>query len=115
MKKFPSIIFNMTLLFSLIFAGIFCYQGIELMNHHCSGDVSSVWCSDFISHGTIISSVVLTIIFSVLFFVVAVVLIKLFFRIKTKPICLIRIRNKIPILSPMQIAFSRGILHSRIP
>ena len=119
MNSFLKVLFSITLLLSLVLAGIFCSQGMEMMDAHCSGDTSSIWCSDFLSHGTIISNVVLTTIFSILSLVFVVLLTKTFFNfiLKVERIlsCCLRVRDRIPISSPIQIAFSRGIIHSRIP
>jgi hypothetical protein len=102
-------------------AGVFCYQGMQSMSSHCSVDMNhaSVWCSDFISHGTIISSAIITTFATILSILAVLVSIRpLFnlFKVVRKIISYIsRGRDKIPILSPIQIAISNGIVHPRIP
>ena len=89
------------------------------MDGHCSGDMSSVWCSDFLTHGTIISGVVLTSIFTIVSMVLSVSLVRQFFGLLTRTLQTSsyapKVRDRIPIPSAIQIAFSKGIIHSRIP
>lgn len=103
----------------IVIAGVFCYQGIQSMNTHCSGETSSVWCSDFTSHGTIISDAILTTVLAVLSVLVSILLIKpflnLFRLIKQTETLVLKIRDKISILSPIQLAISDGIIHPKIP
>lgn len=119
MNSFPNILFLIMLLISLVLAGVFCSRGMEMMDAHCSSDTNSVWCSDLISHGTIMSNVVMATIFSMIslvavFFVVKTVF-NLVFKVEKNIFCYSKLRDKIPILSPIQVAFSKGIIHPKIP
>lgn len=100
-------------------AGVFCYQGVQTLNMHCSGDTDSVWCSDFLYHGTILSGAILTTIFSILSTLVSSIFIKSVFgllrKIKSVIFQTVRVIGEIPILSPIQLAISDGIIHPRIP
>jgi hypothetical protein len=105
----------------VLVAGVFCYQGIQSSNSHCSVDMNhtSVWCSDFISHGTIISDAIITTFTTILSILAVLVSIKplfaLFTRIKQVITLLYKTRDRIPIFSPIQLAISDGIIHPRIP
>lgn len=107
--------------FMILMAGVFCYQGMQPMNPHCSVDMNhtSVWCSDFISHGTIISSAIITTFATILSILVVLISIRPLFALLTKikqaVTQITKIKDKIPILSPIQIAISNGIVHPRIP
>ncbi len=107
--------------FMILMAGVFCYQGMQSMSSHCSVDMNhtSVWCSDFISHGTIISSAIITTFATILSILAVLFSIKplfaLFTKIKQVTTLLYKTRDRIPILSPIQLAISNGIIHPRIP
>ena len=89
------------------------------MSTHCSGDVDSFWCSDFLFHGTIISDAITAILVTVLSVLVVFISIKpvaaLFAKLKQAVKQILKIRDKIPVLSPIQLAISNGIIHPRIP
>lgn len=107
--------------FMILMAGVFCYQGMQSMSSHCSVDMNhnSVWCNDFISHRTIISGAVITTFFTILSALAVLISIRPtfnLFKIVRKIISYTSInRDKIPILSPIQLAISDGIIHPRIP
>lgn len=119
MRSVLKIFFSILLVVIFVMAGIFCYQGVQTINSHCSGDSVSAWCSDFTLHGTIISDAIINTIFTILSILVAIVLIKpflhLFKNIRQTTFYTPTIRDKIPILSPIQLAMSDGIIHPRIP
>lgn len=104
---------------SILIAGIFCYQGIQSMDSHCSDGVNSAWCNDFFVHGTIVSEAILTIIFTISVVIISLIFIKPFWSSIIKKIYLRseisnhRLREKI--FTPIQLAISNGIIHPRIP
>jgi hypothetical protein len=121
MKSFLGKMLVVATVLLVILAGIFCYQGIQSTNLHCSVDMNhtSFWCSDFLSHGTIISDAITATLFTVLSILVVFISIKPIIALFSKLKQLIRykpkIRDKIPILPPILLAISNGIIHPRIP
>ena len=104
----------------ILLAGIFCYQGFLPNNSNCSEHMGqkTVWCDGLLSHRTIISDAVITTLVSVLFASVVFVFVKYIFNLfnKIKIVFYIpKIKDKIPIISPIKIAISKGIIHPRIP
>lgn len=106
-------------LVSIILAGIFCYQGIQQMDKHCSGDSSSVLCGDILLHGTITSETILSSIFIILFTLVIFAylspvfkLIKIDFK---RLLYLLNSAERITVLNPFQVAISKGIIHPKRP
>lgn len=121
MINFHRKIFLTVVIGLLVLSGIFCYQGIQSMNSHCSTDSSAVWCEYTLSHGTIISDAIYTSIYVLLS---AVVLFGFALKIlpRYKNIILLRTTESLFLLkyfskdlNPIRILFSDGIIHPRIP
>lgn len=121
MKSILKITSTILLTSTIIVAGVFCYQGMQSTSSHCSVDMNhtSVWCSDFISHGTIISGAIIITFATILSILAVLVSIKplfaLFTKIKQVTTLLYKARDRISIFSPIQLAISNGIIHPRIP
>ena len=120
MKRFLKLSSSIIIVSLIIIAGIFCYKGVQTENSHCAGGSTSSWCIDLMDHGTIISGAILNTVFLTLIILSSLIVSKkfsiLFFSVRRFiSYSHISFRNKIPILSPVQIAISNGIIHSRIP
>lgn len=111
-----SVIFLMSV---ILMAGIFCYQGIQQMDQHCSGNSDSVWCNDMLTHGTIVSGSIISFIFILIFTAISFFLFRPIFKLIkieiNKLLYLADMMGKIPILSPVQLAISKGIIHPKRP
>lgn len=104
---------------SIILAGIFCYQGIQQMDKHCSSDSSSVLCGDILLHGTITSQTIFSSIFILFFVLILFTYLKPVFKLikidLKRFLYLLNSKERIPTLNPFQVAISKGIIHPKRP
>jgi len=118
MKSTLKTIFAILLVSTIVMAGIFCYQGVQTANSHCSGDSTSVWCSNFTLHGTIISDAIISTVLTILSIVAVLLIVRTFHDflpiIKQIVFYIPKTKVRVPILTPIQIAISKGIIHPKI-
>jgi hypothetical protein len=100
----------------LVLTGIFCFSNMNNMSNGCTSDMhSSVWCSDIVEHGTLISA---TLAISI-FFIVAVLINFIF--LKKISLSVKKIFNNIIFeyqfedFNPVVSLFSKGILNPKKP
>jgi len=118
MRKIKNII-SILVIVSIMIAGFFCYKGIQTVDSHCSTEQASTWCSSVLEHKTVISGAILLTVITIFFTSLSVYVSNYIFK---KCLAFSVIRQKIfykhlfkIIISPLEISFSKGILHPRIP
>ena len=104
---------------AIVLAGIFCFQGVYTMSHDCMGETSNLWCDDLVSHNTLISYALISIVLTVSLLLIAVCTTFIDYGKRLQLLHIMasyRHRTDFTALHmPLQFAFSRGIIHPYIP
>lgn len=102
-----------------VFAGIFCYQQLQVQIDHCMNGPSSL-CDDMVMHGTIMSTALLALAGFVLVHRVHKMVQTIFLFVHILFSCAIVLRSKpagvlLTAHPPLLRAFARGRIHTKNP